>query len=243
MRKFITLLLLISIVFVINGCKKSEEKDNGNGGEVNYKEEYNDAIQYLKEIYKSTFINGEINEKTIENGKKYEKKWENIADNFKDNPPGKYADDEEWGVWIDKMIAGAEELNQEISNNDVQTTKQQIRDIQQLILELDERNNDISAIDEIIQFDIYVDETMEAFENKDGDKLKRLFTKMDNSLSRLFTTVTPDTARDNEDEFNTMKNDLYDRFGDFEQAPNREKRLENLKQLKKTSNEFYYKFG
>jgi len=239
----LTLIIAIFIIFSFNGCKKNG-KDGGDGKtDATYNEEFSKSMKHFKEVYKATYIDGVLNEDTIKNAGRFQTSFKDISDEFKSKPPGKYSDDEEWDIWIEEMVVASEKLSESVSANDLPSVMTGIREIQKLILDLDERNNDISAVDDIIQFDMLIDEMETAFENNDGDELKRTFMKMQRTLDRLFTSVTPDTAEYDESSYDDMKNELYDKLSDFEQAPSREERLVKLSDLKKNSHEFYYRFG
>ena len=58
---------------------------------------------YFKEVYKSIYIDEKIDSDTINNADKFLSSWQDVSDNFKDNPPGKYADDEDWDIWVEEM--------------------------------------------------------------------------------------------------------------------------------------------
>lgn len=239
----ITIILVLLSGLMLIDCKKSGKDGKDDEGDVSYSQEYREATEHLKEVYKSVFIEKDIDSDTERDARRYQTAWNDISENFKEKPPGKYADDPDWELWIEEMKVHSDRLKEEISDGNLESSRKEIREIQKLQVDLDERNNDMSAIDEIIQFDIYIDEMEKTFEEGDGDELKRTFMKLQRTLDRLFTAVTPDSAKEEESLYDDMKNELYDKLADFEQASGKSERLERLEELKETSRDFYYKFG
>jgi hypothetical protein len=233
----LAIFLALALLFAL-GCKKKEEKEGGKG---KYFEDYAGVMDNFKVVYKAACLDQDVSG-VKEEAKNAHDSWLRLADNYKDAPPAKYAEDKNWVEWLGKMGDGFQAIDEQTQTGNVSAVEGACRNVQELIFDLDERTNNLSAIDELSQFTLLIYRMEKALNEGNGDEAKRNFRMLKESQDRLYTSPYPDSAKGRTEEFDQSKNKVYDLLNEFELA-DKEKRPEKLAALKQKAEEFYLEFG
>ncbi len=237
---YLTLSVLLAFVLVFSvGCKKKEEKEVTKA--VKFFEDYDSAMGHFKKVYKAACVDEDISGVAEEASSAYEE-WSSLAQNYKDSPPAKYADDKYWTDWLGKMEEAFRAIKEQTDAENVVAVEGACRNIQEYIFELNERTNNISAADEVSQFTVLIYKMEKALDEGDGDEAKRNFRMLKESQDRLYTSPYPESAKGRTEEFDGYKNQIYDLLTEFELAEE-EERTEKMSALQEKAEEFYLEFG
>jgi len=242
MRHNLYLLMVIFFTFTLvfaMGCKKKEEKEGGVKGK--YFEDYAGVMEHFKVVYKAGCVDKDVSGVKEEAKNTYDS-WVSLADNYKDAPPSKYAEDKNWVEWLAKMGDAFKAIDEQTQAGNASAVEGACRNVQELIFDLDERTNNLSAADELSQFTLLIYKMEKALNEGNGDEAKRNFRMLKESQDRLYTSPYPDSAKGRTEEFDQNKDKVYDLLNEFELAK-KDRRQEKLAALKQKAEEFYLDFG
>ncbi|MGQ9706625.1 MAG: hypothetical protein ACUVWP_06435 [bacterium] len=240
MFRFTAILMIIVIIVIGISCKKkTEEKPEVSGAKFN--ESFGIAMGHFKNLYEPVVIKEDVLLGANE-ADKLSKQWSNIIKDFSSNPPAKYADKEEWKIWLFDMEGIIKKLNEAINRSDLDGAKNLCYEFMKNVIHLNETTGNLSTKDEIMRFEILAGEMLSALKSGSGDEMKRTLVKMERVQDKLYTSAYPDTAKGREAEFDKMKNDLYDALNDFKFSTSQD-REDKLKALIEISHEMFLDFG
>jgi len=243
MKRYLPVIVLVTAVVLFIGCGGKEE--DGDGGELTGPgkfESYEKAIADTKTLadYAVLKKDKELATSAAEEAKS---SWEDVKTNFPTEPPARFEADTEWPERVDTLIRLAEDVGVQTAGEDFTAAEASIREIQKQLLDLHDLNKISTAGDEVIRLLILTDQLIAAFEDNRDEDAKHVMAKMFEAQQNFFGAPIPDEARDRQDEFDDMKDKVYDSIEGMQDAPNREERMKKMDEMKTVMTEFWVEFG
>jgi hypothetical protein len=148
--------------------------------------------------------------------------------------------------WADRIASLTKimgDIKNQVGADRFEDAKASILEGQKLILELHEKNNVNTAGDEAVRLLVIADEMALAFREKRFNDMKHIMPNMREAQKNFFGSTMPPSARGRENEFDDLKDKVYDGVEKFAEAPDPETRRSELDELIKVTTEFYVEFG
>ena len=243
MKKYSLVIVLVIAVGSFIGCGGKEE--DGDDGELTGPgkfESYEKAVADTKVLAGYVALKKDT-ELATSAAEEAQASWEDVKTNFPADPPARFEADTEWPERIDTLIRLAEDVGDQAAGEDFPAAKASIREIQKQLLDLHDLNKISTAGDEVIRLLILTDQLKAAFEDKRGEDAKHVMAKIYEAQQNFFGAPIPDEARDRQDEFDDMKDKVYDSIEEMDDAPNREERIKKMDEMKTVMTEFWVEFG
>jgi len=242
-KRYLPVIVLVIAVGSFIGCGDKEE--NGDGGELTGPgkfESYEHAVADTKALADYAVLKKDKGLATSA-AEEAGASWEDVKTNFPMDPPAKFEADTEWPERVDTLIRLTADTGEQAGTEDFEAAEASIREIQKQLLDLHDMNKISTAGDEVIRLLILTDQLIVAFEENRDEDAKHVMTKIFESQQNFFGAPIPDEARDRQDEFDNMKDEVYDSIEEMQDAPNREERIKKMSEMKTVMTEFWVEFG
>jgi hypothetical protein len=131
----------------------------------------------------------------------------------------------------------------QISNDDFAAAEASIREAQKQLLDLHDVNKISTAGDEVIRLLVLTDDLTAALGEDRVEDAKHIMGKVREAQKKFYGAPIPDEARDRQNEFDDLKDKVYDSIEDMAGAADHEERMKKLEEMKLLMTEFWVEFG
>jgi hypothetical protein len=243
MKRYLLTFTLVAAMGLALGC--GGKKEDGDGGEVigpGKFESFEKAVADTRELVGSVVLKKD-KELAASAAERAEASWEDVKVNFPAEPPVKFEADVEWPERIDTLIRLMGDAKGQISNDDFAAAEASIREAQKQLLDLHDVNKISTAGDEVIRLLVLTDDLTAALGEDRGEDAKHIMGKVREAQKKFYGAPIPDEARDRQNEFDDLKDKVYDSIEDMAGAADHEERMKKLEEMKLLMTEFWVEFG
>ncbi len=244
MRRHLLILILVIAVGTMFGCGGGKEGD-GDGEETTGPgkfESYETAVKDTKEAARFVILKKD-KEMATAAAEAAETAWEDVKANFPTDPPARFEADVEWPERVDTLIRLMGDVKEQVSGEDFAAAETSIREVQKQLLDLHDMNKMSTAGDEVIRLLILTDQLIAAFNEERDEDAKHVMSKIYEVQQNFYGAPIPDEARDRQDEFDDMKDKVYDSIEEMDDAADRESRIKKMHEMKLAMTGFWIEFG
>jgi hypothetical protein len=244
MKKAFVYIGLVILIISAFGCGKKKAEGPGTGETAaaadvaKFEEGYADFREAVRYVSLTP-----DKEKAAEAAGRGEIAFGEVKSTWPEEPPRDFEGDNEWADRIDSLTKTMADVKNQVNTDDFDGAKASILEGQKLLLALHEKNNINTAGDEAVRLLIIADEMELAFREKRFNDMKHIMPNMREAQKNFFGSTMPPSARGREDQFDDLKDKVYDGVEKFAEAPDRETRSAELSELIKVTTEFYVEFG
>jgi hypothetical protein len=244
MKSAVVYISVVALTLSALGCAKKKVKEPGTGetaaavdiakfdeGYANFRE----AIRYASLTPNKA--------KAAEAAALSEEAFGEVKRAWPEEPPGEFEADNEWGERIASLTKIIGDIKNQVEADEIEEAQASILEGQKLILALHEKNDVNTAGDEAVRLLVIADEMDLAFREKRFNDMKHIMPNMREAQKNFFGSTMPPSASGREDEFDDLKDKVYDGVEKFAEAPDRDKRRAALDDLIKVITKFYVEFG
>ncbi len=238
---FISVTMLIALCF---GCAKKRKEEPGTaetGAAVDIAK-FDEAYADFREAIRYVSLSPN-KEKAAEAAGLSEAAFGEVKRAWPEDPPEEFEGDSGWADRIASLTKIMADIKNQVEADRFDDAKASILEAQKLILELHEKNNVNTAGDEAVRLLVIADEMALAFQEKRFNDMKHIMPNMREAQKNFFGSTMPPSARGRENEFDDLKDKVYDGVEKFAEAPDPETRRSELDELIKVATEFYVEFG
>ena len=182
-------------------------------------------------------------EKAMAEAEAAEKAFAEVAKAWPTDAPDRYEADTDWASRIKTLKKLMGDIKTQVEAGKTADAEASILETLKLLLELDEKNKINSIGDETIRIIIQTEEMGNAFHEKRPNDMKHMMPGLWESQKNFFASPAPPSAEGREDEFENMKDRVYEAVDKFAEASNPGAREQTLQELRKAAREFYVEFG
>lgn len=243
MKRHLLIFTLVAAMGLALGC--GGKKEAGDGGEVTGPgkfESYKKAVADTRELTDYVVLKKD-KELAASAAGEAEASWEEVKVNFPTDPPVKYEADVEWPERMDTLIRLMGDAKGQVSRDDFAAAEASIREAQKQLLDLHDVNKISTAGDEVIRLLVLTDDLTTALDEDRGEDAKHIMGKVREAQKNFYGAPIPDEARDRQDEFDDLKDKVYDGIEDMAGAADPEERMKKLGEMKLLMTEFWVEFG
>jgi hypothetical protein len=160
-----------------------------------------------------------------------------------EEPPKAFEGDNDWENRISALTKIMADIKNQLEADRLEEAKASILEAQKLILALHEKNNVNTAGDEAIRLLVLVKDMDLALSEKRYNDMKHIMPNMREAQKNFFGSAVPPSAAGREDEFDDIKDKVYDGVDEFAEAALYEGQQAALDGLVRALTEFYVEFG
>jgi hypothetical protein len=244
MKRALIYISVIALVALCFGCakKKKEAPATAETGAAVDIAKFDEACANFREAIRYVALTPN-KEKAAEAAGLSEEAFGEVKRAWPQEPPDEFEADTGWADRIASLTKIMGDIKNQIEADQVKDAEASILEGQKLILELHEKNNVNTAGDEAVRLLVIADEMALAFREKRFNDMKHIMPNMREAQKNFFGSTMPPSARGRENEFDDLKDKVYDGVEKFAEAPDPETRRSELDELIKVTTEFYVEFG
>ncbi len=244
MKRAVVLISVIALMALCFGCakKKKEAPATAETGAAVGIAKFDEACANFREAIRYVALTPN-KEKAAEAAGLSEEAFGEVKRAWPEEPPDEFEGDTGWADRIASLTKIMGDIKNQIEADQVKDAEASILEGQKLILELHEKNNVNTAGDEAVRLLVIADEMSLAFQEKRFNDMKHIMPNMREAQKNFFGSTMPPSARGRENEFDDLKDKVYDGVEKFAEAPDPETRRSELAGLIKIATEFYVEFG
>jgi hypothetical protein len=244
MKKLILSLALIAVLAFAFGCGKKKTDGDGTaetaaGGDI---AKFDEGVANFREAIRFVSLTPD-KAKAAEAAGLAEEAMGEVKAGWPTDPPEKFEGDNDWANRITSLTKIMGDVATQAEAEEFTEAEASILEAQKLLLQLHEKNNINTAGDEAVRLLVIADEMDLAFQEKRFNDMKHIMPNMREAQKNFFGSTMPPSASGREDEFDDLKDNVYDGVEEFAEAPDRDTRGAALDNLINTTTEFYVEFG
>ncbi|MGD8718222.1 MAG: hypothetical protein PVH29_05300 [Candidatus Zixiibacteriota bacterium] len=244
MKKLTLCLALIAVLAFAFGCGKKKTEEAGtseapSGGDI---AKFDEGVANFREAIRFVSLTPD-KAKAAEAAKAAETAMGEVKAGWPTDPPEEFEGDNDWANRITSLTKIMGDVGTQAEAEKFIEAESSILEAQKLLLELHEKNNINTAGDEAVRLLVIADEMDLAFSEKRFNDMKHIMPNMREAQKNFFGSTMPASASGREDQFDDLKDKVYDGVEEFAEASDRDARGAALQKLIKTTTEFYVEFG
>jgi hypothetical protein len=244
MKRRLLCLGLVALLAVCFGCKK-KATDGPETGETPAEGDiakFDEGYEAFRETIRFVSLTPD-SAKAAGAAAESEAAFGDVKSAWPDEPPERFAGDNDWPNRITTLTKLMGDIKNQAEGENFAEAKASILEAQKSFLDLHEKNDINTAGDEAVRLLIISDEMALAFREKRFNDMKHIMPNMREAQKNFFGSMMPPSAAGREDEFDDLKDKVYDSVEEFAEAPDPQTRQASLDALIKTTTEFYVEFG
>lgn len=244
MKRLILCVSLVALLAVSFGCKKKPTEGPGTGeapGEGDIAK-FDEGYEAFRETIRFVSLTPDA-AKAAEAAATAEAAFGDVKSAWPDEPPERFAGDNDWPNRITMLAKLMGDLKSQAGGENFAEAEASILEAQKSFLDLHEKNDINTAGDEAVRLLIISDEMALAFQEKRYNDMKHIMPNMREAQKNFFGSMMPPSAAGRENQFDDLKDKVYDAVEAFAEAPDPQARQAALDALIKTTTEFYVEFG
>ncbi len=243
MRALVCISLVAILVFGY-GCakKKAEGPGTGEAGAEADVSKFDEGSASFREAIRFISLTPD-KLKAAEAAGQAEAAFNEVKRAWPEEPPKAFEGDNDWENRISTLTKIMGDIKNQVEADRLDEAKASILEAQKFILALHEKNNVNTAGDEAVRLLVLVKDMDLALNEKRYNDMKHIMPNMREAQKNFFGSAMPPSAAGREDEFDDIKDRVYDGVDEFAEATLYEGQQAALDGLVRNLTEFYVEFG